>query len=392
MEKKWVPPKRRGRVVAALVLVFLAGALAAAIAVLPSSSRGDGSPRSAPSPPIAITSVSCVRSTWCMAVGYLVGQNTSVTEVWSGARWHVEPFVRGLTWSSVRCLPSGECVRLGGSDTGRLPQNVESRCMWRSCGSTSVIPDSNVWWCGSTSGSPTATPDCVVAGLDEGGYLRVFRSDSGGGWKRVPLPRESLYPAFLTCASKGRCIVVGSQRLVRKHGYYDMPAWLTVGSRTSLQQLPALRGLLINGVSCPTRLLCFAVASGIRGLHGNLHDFTDILSSTGVKWRLIKSIPDLYLEAVSCAGATKCVAVGTRYPDRSVPEEMGLAAIVWNGVSWSELPVPRTLGSVQLVGLRSVSCVGSSCVATGVGADGEALAVQWHDRTLVPYWHPLQAR
>ena len=89
----------------------------------------------------------------------------------------------------------------------------------------------------------------------------------------------------------------------------------------------------------------------------------------GRRWRILAT-PVLeveYLNAVDCAGPSRCMAVGWAGRAGSLAER-------WNGRTWR---AQTQLGPASYPGLRGVSCPrAAACIAVGLGA-----AEQWNGRT-----------
>jgi hypothetical protein len=123
-------------------------------------------------------------------------------------------------------------------------------------------------------------------------------------------------------------------------------------------------GASLRSVSClPSGTYCQAV--GVMGADVSLY---------GEKWNgkhwSATPVPDPttgvnpVLGGLSCASRTSCVAVGSSIDssgDHLVFSE------VWNGVSWTVVPVPTPAGTVGAL-LDAVSCVGSPTTCTAVGS------------------------
>lgn len=118
-----------------------------------------------------------------------------------------------------------------------------------------------------------------------------------------------------------------------------------------------------NGVSCSGASACMAV--GAYNADGNVGTLTEWWD--GRSWSVIPS-PDpagaqsSSFNAVSCAGATRCVAVGSftdgNYSNWPLAES-------WDGSSWTIVSVPTPAGG-SFAGLSGVSCTSSAlCVAVG---------------------------
>lgn len=167
----------------------------------------------------------------------------------------------------------------------------------------------------------------------------------------------------VSCSSDVGCTAVGGRGALRWNG----AQWLvqhTAGPRGS-------RRWLLNAVSCPTAMTCFAVGSRPQGQQGSLP-----LAERwdGSDWH-ITPVPNPggqsvsgQLDAVSCTSASACTAVGG--------QTLGGSAIAerWNGSRWSTQQTPAAAEA-----LTGVSCT-SARLCTAVGYDvttGNPAVVRW---------------
>lgn len=135
---------------------------------------------------------------------------------------------------------------------------------------------------------------------------------------------------------------------------------------------PAVANGALSAVSCTSVTACTAVGSYVdrKGVVRTLAERWD-----GAGWSVQPS-PNPpgrtgydELQAVSCAAAKTCIAVGSG-GGRALIER-------WNGTSWSIESAPPPAGSRAIV-LRGVSCASASaCIAVGSGGKG-ALAERWN--------------
>jgi hypothetical protein len=120
----------------------------------------------------------------------------------------------------------------------------------------------------------------------------------------------------------------------------------------------------LDAVSCATAAACTAVGSAL-----NSHGVTVPLAKSwnGRKWAVQPvAFPAgatvSTLTGISCVSATACVAVGETASDRHVAP----MTEVWNGARWAARPVPVPAGAVYST-LSGVSCVSATlCIAVGV--------------------------
>ncbi len=173
-------------------------------------------------------------------------------------------------------------------------------------------------------------------------------------------------------------------------GIPTRPAAAGTGSWTvmSTPSTSATQNNYLNSISCASRTFCVAV-----GYYQNAANKAKnlILTWNGTTWSLNDS-PSLspsqgqnnYLNGVSCVSRTFCVAAG--YYFNSSGEGQSLL-LVWNGTTWSLDDSPSLCNSnSQDSGLYDVSCASASyCVATGVYSNAadltQGLLLTWNGTT-----------
>ncbi len=130
---------------------------------------------------------------------------------------------------------------------------------------------------------------------------------------------------------------------------------------------PSSPHVVLSGVSCASARYCEAV--GADASQGRLVPVAEAWD--GRRW-LGQRVPGptgsaaLYspLDAVSCTGPSRCVAVGT---SRTASTDDVAFADSWNGTRWRLLPLSYPAGSTLLTG---VSCRDSMCLLTGLYFSG----------------------
>jgi|GEM_PF-1336478 len=152
----------------------------------------------------------------------------------------------------------------------------------------------------------------------------------------------------VSCVSADWCMAVGGDAA-------GVPiAELWNGRSWGYAVVPA-RGQVLNSVACVSASACLAVGdSGVA-------DRWD-----GSAWELTRTPDRAALNSVSCASRTMCVAVGSvTYKRKTTKSTEPTGSIVWNGKSWAAAPVQRP-GYVTSATLNAVSCAGPKrCLAVG---------------------------
>ena len=131
-----------------------------------------------------------------------------------------------------------------------------------------------------------------------------------------------------------------------------------------------------EGVDCPSAKSCFAVGFSQAGKTNK----TLVERWNGSKWSVMATpnpagATNSYLQAVSCASATNCIAVGYS----SQGNKLSSLAEQWNGTKWSVMVTPSPVSWTNPA-LESVSCASpTSCMAVGHGRalTGESIVEHW---------------
>jgi hypothetical protein len=139
------------------------------------------------------------------------------------------------------------------------------------------------------------------------------------------------------------------------------------GPPPSPSSVPASSGITLTGISCASASYCVAVGvatvSQARVLpvaeawNGQSWSGQAVPGPTGTATAVSR------LDAVSCSGPSRCVAVGgttTASGDVAFADS-------WNGTRWQLLPLDYPAGSTDLTG---VSCRVSTCLLTGLYLTG----------------------
>lgn len=324
----------------------LATAMAVALLVpLASTASAEGSARANPPQQDALTSVSCPRPTFCMAVGYRAyGARGALAETWNGRRWRVlaTPSLTGRGGRSllqaVSCVSTTRCVAIGS----------KSR----------------------TSSSPSSP---------------VVEQWNGTRWRLLDLrfPAQT-FLGRLSCLRRA-CMIVGSHTVGTLGRYVPLAGQLR-GTRLRLVKAVLPRGVFggfLSGVSCTSVSFCVAVGGYILKVGGTVN-----LAETwnGTAWRVTRTWHpgslDTVLTSVSCASPALCMAGGA--PVAGLRGSFPLM-LLWKGGSWHamgitgrQLPGPPDVPA-------GVSCPATaSCVASEYGLNSDrSAALTWRGgRTL----------
>lgn len=158
-----------------------------------------------------LQSVSCVASTWCMAVGEADTMAASgVATVWNGSSWGPVQSFGAAGFDSVSCVTTAFCVAVGSG-----PSAAE----WTGSAWTMISPPAPTpypeSWEGFNAVSCAATSFCLAIG-DGGGCCGIegglAMAWDGTAWSDVAASASlsQVGLAGVACSSPSSCLVVGS--------------------------------------------------------------------------------------------------------------------------------------------------------------------------------------
>jgi len=233
--------------------------------------------------PRAIEAISCVTSSFCMAVdssGYYL--------TWNGTSWSTPmPSASSDSLSAVDCVSTTFCAAVGSSG------NVETY-------------NGTLWTSGTADGSRnldavTCTSATMCLAVDESGYSTTW---NGTSWATATDIDSNRDIDTIACASATTCVAASNS------GYA-----VTYSSGTWASRADVDGGRNIKAVSCPSSNLCVAVDTSGYALTYNGTSWsppTDIDGSTA-------------LEALSCPSTISCDAA-----------DASGNVLTYNGSSWSD--------------------------------------------------------
>jgi hypothetical protein len=224
----------------------------------------------------ALTDVSCVSASECIAVGsYVNSSSASVpfAERWNGATWSVQavPSPEGSKFSvnGVSCTSPSACSAVG------YYQN--SSGVW--------VPLAERWngtvWSIQTPLSPTgaksvfledisclSSSECIAVGgyATSSAFLPLAERWNGTVWsiQTVPLVSENGEFSGVSCVSSSECTAVGAGL----SGTWNGSEWSTEEA-TVPPQPPNFEGVSLTGISCRFARVCVAVGNYTGLLEGS---------------------------------------------------------------------------------------------------------------------------
>ncbi len=340
-----------------LILSTPAGAVIDSATIVPSPNPGTGNPNQD-----TLYSVSCVTSSWCIAVGD--NNNGVSTEtmmlMWDGSTWTP---TTGNEQSrqflfSVSCVTTSSCIAVG---TKNYPAHVLALSWDGATWSDVSSSDTGVL----TSVSCLTTTSCWAVGYNKNGSVDqtfILQWD-GSSWSQSVSPNvgaDSNYLNSVSCVSATSCIAVG---YLYNGGAHQTLTMTWDGTTWAVANSPnpgsGFMGNTLASVSCVNASSCVAVGAYKTGSVSQ----TLILNWDGSAWTQIASpnhgANSSDLDSVSCVSASVCVAVGKYNNDAHRNQSFVLD---WDGSTWTEVSSPST----QATYLTSVSCAdATSCFAVG---------------------------
>jgi hypothetical protein len=339
-----------------------------------------------------LASVSCVSTSFCLAVGSYVdsgGVRKTLGMSWNGSAWSVvtSPNPSGATSSElagVSCSSSTSCLAVGRyTDSGGVQKDLGTQ--W----------NGTTWSIGSGSGSlPSGATagelldvncgsKCLAVGnyVDSAGVRRVYvKQIAFTIWSHIsgatnPGGATSAELSAVQCLpSAGPCFVAGSYvdaNGLRKTLAMSRPDASSTWTTATTPNVADATSSRFVELSCQSASACTAAgfSNGTDGSRALVERFD------GTNWTqdsvpVPSKSPYTKLLGVSCPSAGACVAVGSSdYGDGFAPRNLAykLAEGSWS-VTQSD-QVVRKAGTV-----RGVSCVsGSDCVAVGGLDSGSGL-------------------
>jgi len=307
----------------------------------------------------ALGSVSCVSTTFCMAVGNLIAS-------WNGTSWSIVPGAPGsqLGLGSVSCVSTSFCMAVGSYGAESWNGSTWSMVPTPPVGTPYYAPVLNSVSCVSAT-------SCVAVGewlAGSGTFLTLIESWNGTTWSVVPSPSlASNFKGFndlggVSCVSPTWCQAVGNWG--GDVNYLPVRTLIESWNGSTWSIVPSpnrTRTSSLSGVSCTSLSSCIAV-----GYHSGKAR-TLVESWNGSTWSVVRSPNkrrqrDDALNAISCVSPTSCQAVG-EYDNHNQIARTLIEA--WNGETWTITPSPSnpTGNDNELDGVSCVSA--SSCQAVG---------------------------
>jgi hypothetical protein len=331
--------------------------------------------------------VSCPSARYCVAVGYhtdSAGFPTTLAERWNGTAWttqttrNYQPVDDLLT--SVSCVSTTACMAVGEHSACCQDETPLAEFWSRGRWTLELIPlPANAFEPRLTSVSCTSATACTAVGY----YLRpadgytaaaLVESWNGTSWHvqsaAAADPTVSRELGSVSCTSLSACTAVGewdtgSFPILTLAERWDGTSW-SVQPTPNPTAGPSVESAF-TGVSCASVTDCVTA-----GFWTDAHTSGPLAEGWDAgTWTLQTMPPNLGpLSGIDCPSVTGCVAVGV---DRSSPRALPLAE-GWDGTSWTvqSFPVVPNSTSSQLT---AVSCTSATaCTAVGYAANTQNTA------------------
>jgi len=331
-----------------------------------------------------MTSVSCVTSDWCVAVGNggKVSTDAANIELWNGSTWSpmTSPVVSGETdiyLAGVSCVTTSFCVAVGAVDTTSFAPLIEA---WN--GTTwSVVQSSPL------SSTPTflsgvsciSSSFCMAVGwIGAAGGSALVEQWNGSTWTVTtvaPDLNNNIHAFAVSCTTPSFCmfagdvILAGSSSTAPFTSYWNGSTWTGTYPPTSFEDPSNYH---LYGVSCVGTKFCTAVGDTQTGgqppvLYGQTWTGDNLGSTTA--WTVVAGLPAVSggasLDSISCFSATSCTAVG----DPLIT--LNTLAVTWDGASWTLQSTPTGPSTSNQSAFYGVDCLTDwACVAVGDSANG----------------------
>ncbi len=330
----------------------------------------------------------CVSATWCVAVGsgtVLHGQtrltsNTALIWRFGGRSWRLADRLRVRQGAllSVSCVSSSFCMAVGrtGNPLGRVLAVEWNGRAWSLVRAADPASSGN----GDALGSVDclSRSDCwAVGGVNLGEGSPHLRHDlvehwNGRAFTAVAAPVTGNSLIAIACPGPANCWASGypsgSQRSTNEIEHFDGRAWRTVRVQASFAGGA-------SGISCRTFATCWLVGATTGG--GLRPTSLRLLEGT---WRNVAmvspSYPDVTLQGLSCASASDCWAVGGNYlvgPGITRPSKTAPFGEQWDGSSWQIAEVLGPAASRSGFFATAACAPTGLCIAAGQASDGQPL-------------------
>ncbi|HTZ07693.1 MAG TPA: IPT/TIG domain-containing protein [Acidimicrobiales bacterium] len=367
-----------------VALLLTATALSACEGWYTQSSSTDGS---------SLSAISCPTASECVAVGSDAAGDAVVEETTdAGGRWVADTHgVTGLGLDAVSCPDAGHCVAVGGTSEGGIiaPSNAvlvttDGGATWRSStvdtvdGYLTSVSCSDIEHCWATAAVGIVGRSAVIATTDAGASWSLLPWSAPSLPDRGPAPMSSVLDG-IACPTTGHCLAVGQatyETTTPSQENEGVVSTTSDGGKTWQSQLVAANDL--TAISCPGTGDCVVAGQDtvVAGLPSTYSTYHLVSTDGGASWTLSTLVGGAQfaggnapgVDALSCADAGHCVAVGVAYGGD--PYRTAVVATADGGTTWTNQATPLPAGDP----LEGVACVSAaSCWGVGFTAAGSVV-------------------
>jgi hypothetical protein len=285
--------------------------------------------------PAMLSGVSCVRPSWCLAVGTAFGAHGAsqdLAEIWNGTSWRLLASPPGTGLASVACSATWYCLTFG------RPARETPAFQW----------NGHKWLKIAEPRGASSVPSCASRTMCVIGnsYSQSVLSWNGKKWTNSQMCGGGASAVCVTstaCASASLCMAVGA---VRNEIYVEnASASLWDGKQWANSFLPNAEDggtySTLNDVSCAGQS-CLALGTTDYEWDNTTQTWQDVTPTNGVS---------TLGRALSCSSGTECMVIG--YDPVNA---------WWHDGTWTATQFAPS-GKHSL--FSAVSCKSGSCVAVG---------------------------
>ena len=339
-----------------------------------------------------LDAVSCTSAKFCIAVGSYADTSglSALAERWNGSSWHLQstpaPAGSAVGLQGVACPTTIRCEAVGSYNANSSGTDVGLAEVW----------DGSSWQLQAMPASALVTAlSCTSAQFCEAVGASVAAGWNGTSWMTQNAPAlASATLSGVSCVSPVSCEAVGWNSDLTVAAGWNGTSWKLQRTKNPVGGTPG--STTFNGfyaVSCTDAKNCEAGGYFLRADSSFTEPDRRALAEVwnGTSWQIQGAAQPQggttnVLDAVSCASATFCEAVGWRF---DVSEDQAGLAEVWNGTRWrlQKVPSPAQANGLRLV-LTGVSCVSARfCEAVG-DSFSPSNALIWNGKTWTAQFVP----
>jgi hypothetical protein len=309
----------------------------------------------------------------------------TLIEQWNGTAWTIvaspSPSTTGDNeLDGISCFTTSFCVAVGYTGNTNDQTLVEqwNGASWSvvSSPNTSTSDDNALYGVSCLSRS-----FCEAAGNSNNGSIdqTLIEQWNGASWSIVASPNASTVGdndlSAVSCVTTSLCQAVGDSENSSDVGstlvlQWNGSAWAITPSPNG----PGAADSYLDGVSCAGASMCMAVGEADLTSTGGPVNLVE--QWNGTTWS-VDPTPDAnaqfgdLLIGVDCFGPTSCVAGGYVNTIDNSDNTFATEMLTWNGSTWALVNVPEPEATKQLDQINGVGCVaGFVCVGVGYATYG----------------------